>query len=656
MKLKSILPGICFRLSFAFLSALPATAQDLPFTNNYPAGPPFSRTESHNSNMIITPYYGTAIDIRSDQSYLMVSNVTENKFSVKLTAVRHDGSLIWSKVYKSSYAGQARRCFAITYDARNGGYLLTGYQNNLETNRDDLWLMSIDALGNVQRDYSFNADSIPCSYTATAGPIGFSTPCYSFNVANFYGLDMLQVTSDPDSTQNGDFVITGFLSDKPSVSDADKVKRSFVWRFALPQQSRLPVTRYLKVFHGVTTRDVDPSRYDLTTDVEEIPGYGLMLLGHRGGPFLSGSTDPDALLMGNTYYALMPYNGGGVSVYDGTVFQYARTFNPSLKNVRSLLGKDGYIYMLGYSYPKKALALTQLKPGTGDVGYQYVYYTSNTQPLPALSMYQSQNDDNTLVMMGYRLGNDKSFNGDYVHPYTLKVSLGGTLLSNFNLERIYSPDYIGYAPAGSTDFFRPFAINGMPIASIPNIGYLNRHPKYDDAAIAGVLQDTTHIGKPFRATISGFRFATDGACGSYSLTSFREAISPMANPFNLAINSIRFSTESLLPTVRDASGYYTCDGRAAARPEGSTAPAGNTLLAAGDVKLYPNPVSDQLHLEAAQDGKYSYTVSAITGQVLYSGSFEHRHMLSTGGLAQGTYWIRIIDEKGVQQVLKFTKQ
>lgn len=656
MKPKSTLQGICFRLSLALLSALPATAQDLPFTNNYPSGPPFSRTESDNSNMIITPYYGNAIDIRSDQSYLMVSNVTENKFSVKLTAVRHDGSLIWSKVYKSSYAGQARRCFAITYDARNGGYLLTGYQNNPETNRDDLWLMNIDAQGNVQRDYSFNADSIPCSYTATAGPIGLSAPCYSFNIANFYGLDILQVTSDPDSTKNGDYVITGFLSDKPSVSDYDKVKRSFVWRFSLSPQSRLPLTRYLKVFHGVTTRDLDPSRYDLTTDVEEIPGYGLMLLGHRGGPFLSSSTDPNALLLGNTYYALMPYDGGGVSVYDGTVFQYARSFNPSLKNVRSLRGKDGYIYMLGYSYPKKALALTQLKPGTGDVGYQYAYYSSSTQPLPALSMYQSLNDDNTLVMMGYRLGDDKSFNGDYVHPYTLKVSLNGTLLSNFNLERIYSPNYIGYTPAGTNDFFRPFAAYGMPIAAIPNIGFLNRHPKYDDAAIAGVLQDTVRIGKPFRATISGFRFATDGACGSYSLTSFREAISPTVTPFNLAINSIRFSTTSLLPTVRDASGYYTCDGRTAARPEGSIASAGNMLPGTADVKLYPNPVSDQLHLEAEQGGKYSYTVSTITGQTLYSGTFENRYTLSTGSLARGAYWIRIVNEHGVPQTLKFVKQ
>jgi len=660
MKIKFNLLNIPVGMFLAFAGMVPASAQDLSFTNAYPSRLPLSRTANNSSNTIVTRYYGTPIDARRTLDYLMASNVTENKLSVKLTAVRHDGTLIWSKVYKSSVAGQARRCFAMSYNAQYDSYVLTGYQANLETNRDDLWLMEVDPLGNVIQDFNLSADSIPCSFFPGPGEIGFGTLCTSFRIPNYYGLDILQVKADPDSTQNGDFVVTGFMSDKPSVGEYGTAKRSFVWRFAFDRNpaARSPIkTKYLKVLHGTNTNDDEPNTFDITTDVEEIPGYGLMLLGHKGGPPLfSGSIDPQYVR--HAYYALMHYNGGGTSVVSPTVFSYVNAFDEREKNVRSLLGSDGYLYMLGYYHPKKAFTLMQMKPGTGAIGYQKLYYTSNTPPLPAFSMYQSQNNPDELVIMGYRVGDDKSMAGDYVHPYTIKVNNAGTLLSNFNLERIYSAQYSDYGPGGAIDYFRPFEKGSMPIASVPNIGILNRHTEYDDAAVTGARLDTVPALFPrFHTTLSGFRFVTDKAeCDPYQQVSLSTTVSLSPVAFKFAINNFKFDIYKNDPGVRTESSYLTCKDLSAVS---EAEPMNGFMSLDGQddvIRIYPNPVTDMLYLQGAFGKQYSYTITTATGAVAASGSFEGQGSVATGKLAGGIYFIRIMPAGGTQQMLKFLKQ
>ncbi|WP_118975290.1 T9SS type A sorting domain-containing protein [Taibaiella koreensis] len=660
MNIKFNLRTMRLGLLFAFAGAMPAVAQDLSFTDAYPSRLPLSRTANNNSNMIITRYYSSTIGTSRSLDYLMASNVTENKLAVKLTALRHDGTLIWSKVYKSEVVGQQRRCFAISYNAQFNSYVLTGYQANLRTNRDDLWLMEVDALGNVIQDFNLSADSIPCSYFPGPGEIGLGSLCTSFRFPSFYGLDILQVKADPDSTQNGDFVVTGFLSDKPSVTEYGTGKRSFVWRFAFDRNpaARSPIkTKYLKVFHGTNTNSDEPNTFDLTSDVEEIPGLGLLLLGHKGGP-PRRSIDLNPPLTRHAYYALMHYNGGGSSVVSPTVFSYVYSFDEREANVRSVLGSDGYLYMLGYYHPKKAFTLMQMKPASGAIGFQNVYYTNNTPPLPAFSMYQSQNAPDELVIMGYRVGDDKSMGGDYVHPYTIKVSHSGTLLSNFNLEKIYSAGYSDYAPAGTVDYFRPFENGSLPIASTPNIGFLNRHPEYDDAAVTGALLDTVPAIFPrYHATVSGFRFVTDKAeCNPYQQVSLSSQVDLTPSAFKFAINNIKFDIGGNRPTVRIESSYLTC--KDITTGEASEAKSGSAKIPASDevISIYPNPVTNMLHVMVEKKGRYTYSISTVTGTKVASGSFEDRGAIATGELAGGMYFIRVVPAEGAQQVLKFLKQ
>lgn len=647
---------------FAFGACLTgAQAQLSSFTRTYLAASEFSRADQNNSNMIMTPYYGSDL---YRGGYLMASNVESfGVLSVKLTAAhRTTGTQLWSKIYQGtgSLGYGNTRCFAITYDRNDNGYVLTGYRNNLATGRDELWVMKVDANGNFVSDASFSGDNIPCS---TDGPL--ERPCEIFEAPSFYGMDILQVAQDPDSLNNGDFVITGFASGKPSVTDYTIHKRSFVWRFRFSRLSGAAtpgiVTRYLKVFHSaLTRRDVNPTGEDYTYEVQEIPGYGLMLLGHVPGAALA--SDP-VIPHRRPYYALLNYDGGGAATTSSSVFRYANyTASTNFKHVRTLLGKDEVIYMLGYYYPTHSFTITPMKPRSGGTGLTNIYYSPDARDMPAFSMFQSRNNSDELVVMGYRLGINEATRTDYIHPYTIKISKSGTILSKFNLESIRSPFYSTYAPGnpGGVDFFRPFE-HVFPLATMPEIGLLNNHVGNNDAVIAGTLyRNFTGSTERYHATISQFKEITEDAeCSPYRLGPDQDTITPPYVPLIFTINNFSFRSIAYRTFITDAVRDYGCS----EIPPRKDAPTDAATVMAADksFSLYPNPAQDQVSIRFnGSDKTMQVIVQDITGRVVHAAEQvvlgQQPYTISLARLAPGIYTIVLSDGQGQSERFKIVKE
>lgn len=657
--------GKVFLFLFLLFAGFSAThAQLASFTRAYTFSN-LSRLPYNNSNMILTPYYGSD-DYKP--GYLMASNVESGGvLSVKLTAIHPSGAQMWTKTYRG-YGNNGygdTRCFALTRDSRDNGYVLTGYRNNLATGMDELWLFKVDKNGNFIQDYSFTTDVVPCT---KGGPF-IELPCQEFTAPNFYGMDILQVAHDKDSFQNGDFVISGFVSNKPSVDDYKRLKRNFVWRFYLAQLSGpvsvlSPVvhTRYLKVFHAFgNNNDNEPTSDDLSNEIQEMPKLGIMLLGHTPSP--SPATDPVAPTR-RPYYALINYDGGGASTFHPTVFQYANyTRNVAMNNVRTLYGKDDIIYMLGYLYKTHSFSLTPIKPTSGAAGLTHYYYAPNVTDLPAFSMYQNRTNSDELVVMGYRLGLNEPIQADYVHPYTIKIGKNGRIISKFNLEAIRSPAYVGYTPAdpvGGVDYFRPFE-KVFPPVTLPEIGTTNQHLQANDGAVAGVLYRNFGGGtiERFHATVSQFRNITEDAeCHPYQLSPAKDSTQLLYSEFRFNINNIDLNMTEYLTVVANGGGEYGCGDI----PEQRQAGPGNAAMSTETgFSLYPNPAGERITI--AYDGteqEVSIGVYDLTGRMLLShdkvvlGGQPYELGLET--LIPGVYVISITDQEGKAERFRIIKQ
>lgn len=655
--------GKGFLFLLLLLAGFTAQAQLASFTRTYSFSN-LSRVAYNQSNMIVTPYYG------SDEykpGYLMATNVENGGIlSVKLTAIHPSGTQMWTKTYRG-YNGNEygdTRCFALTRDRRDNGYVLTGYRSNVTTGKDELWVFKVDAAGNFMHDYSFTTDVVPCT---KGGPF-IELPCQEFANPNFYGMDILQVAHDKDSFQNGDFVITGFVSDKPAVDNYKRLKRNFIWRFYLAQigpatLSPIVHTRYLKVFHswGINN-DNEPTSEDFSNEIQEMPGHGIMILGHVTG---SGPSTSPVLIARRPYYALVNYDGGGMSTLHSSVFQYANyTETGAMKNVRTLFGKDEIIYMLGYYYPTHSFSLTAIKPTSGAAGLTHLYYAPNVADLPAFSMYQNRTNSSELVIMGYRLGLNEPVSADYVHPYTIKIGKNGRILSKFNLEAIRSPAYNTYTPAdpvpGGVDYFRPFE-KVFPLATLPEIGTVNQHLQANDGAVAGVLYRnfTGGLVERFHATLSQFRNITEDAeCHPYQLSPDKDSLQFVYKEFRFNINNIELEMTGYETRVTDGGAEYGCS----QIPEQRQAGPGNIAASAQTgFTLYPNPAGEQITIAyegAAQD--MDIAVYDLTGRMLQSHdkvAMDHQpYALNLGQLIPGVYVIVVTDQAGHAEKFRIIKE
>ena len=77
----------------------------------------------------------------------------------------------------------------------------------------------------------------------------------------------------------------------------------------------------------------------------------------------------------------------------------------------------------------------------------------------------------------------------------------------------------------------------------------------------------------------------------------------------------------------------------------------NDLVSESSFQMYPNPVSDQLHI-SGPDANYAYTVYNLQGQQLKDGTLNGSTTLSMGNLSSGLYLLRIVDERSKVMVTK----
>jgi Secretion system C-terminal sorting domain len=88
---------------------------------------------------------------------------------------------------------------------------------------------------------------------------------------------------------------------------------------------------------------------------------------------------------------------------------------------------------------------------------------------------------------------------------------------------------------------------------------------------------------------------------------------------------------------------------------GSTAVA--SVAAADNYKLYPNPVSDELTIEAAEVGKRIVSLYDMIGNKIYETSGDDKTLqISTSKLVAGNYILSIVDDNGTVKTMRFVKQ
>lgn len=88
----------------------------------------------------------------------------------------------------------------------------------------------------------------------------------------------------------------------------------------------------------------------------------------------------------------------------------------------------------------------------------------------------------------------------------------------------------------------------------------------------------------------------------------------------------------------------------------SNKPTGiNQLAIELQLRMYPNPVSDQLNLEVQSDKTLHYQLSDIGGRILVSGTFKHNITIPTAHVGAGLYFLQI-DNGTDKSILKVSKR
>jgi len=140
---------------------------------------------------------------------------------------------------------------------------------------------------------------------------------------------------------------------------------------------------------------------------------------------------------------------------------------------------------------------------------------------------------------------------------------------------------------------------------------------------------------------------------SFVLHTFNFAADPLTkNNANFAI-SITFTNGG-----SDTSGNDRFDNVAL---KGDVVPGLSVLnqqSAAPTYRLYPNPASNEININASTDDDKSVVVYNVLGQKVYDASATgSRLSINTSGLANGLYYVRIEEKAtGMVTTIKFTKQ
>jgi hypothetical protein len=73
------------------------------------------------------------------------------------------------------------------------------------------------------------------------------------------------------------------------------------------------------------------------------------------------------------------------------------------------------------------------------------------------------------------------------------------------------------------------------------------------------------------------------------------------------------------------------------------------VIAQNGIRVYPNPVQDELTVEFAKAGTYGVLITDVVGKTVYSNTMNvsGKVQLPMGQLAPGVYLIQVADSKGV---------
>lgn len=113
----------------------------------------------------------------------------------------------------------------------------------------------------------------------------------------------------------------------------------------------------------------------------------------------------------------------------------------------------------------------------------------------------------------------------------------------------------------------------------------------------------------------------------------------------------------------DASGHKINDPYPTAIPTGGfdldavgvihQAPAGINTVAGKTLRIYPNPVTDRLFIEA--DDALSVSLTDVTGKILGSYTVSGKTEIAADTLAKGIYYLILRDANGMQWTERFSK-
>jgi hypothetical protein len=74
-----------------------------------------------------------------------------------------------------------------------------------------------------------------------------------------------------------------------------------------------------------------------------------------------------------------------------------------------------------------------------------------------------------------------------------------------------------------------------------------------------------------------------------------------------------------------------------------------------DVKVYPNPAQDVLHLEDSKNTFQQYKIYSMQGVLVQQGALVKLNQIAISGLNQGVYFLALNNEEQIFKV-KFIKQ
>nr|AIA91524.1 CAZy families PL1 protein [uncultured Flavobacteriaceae bacterium] len=78
-------------------------------------------------------------------------------------------------------------------------------------------------------------------------------------------------------------------------------------------------------------------------------------------------------------------------------------------------------------------------------------------------------------------------------------------------------------------------------------------------------------------------------------------------------------------------------------------------LSITDIQLYPNPVTENIHIKSKEEIQ-KVEIYSTSGNLVFSQNMNNKSIVNVEHLTNGIYLIKITDQKGVAKTAKFIKK